>query len=226
MRIRRIVDLSVPIGPTTQVYPGDPQPRLEPHATIGREGYNLLRVQIGSQTGTHVDAPYHFEPEGARVSALDLRLFVGPGFVLDLRGLAPRQRISWPEIEPLLVPAAERLGPGAIALLCTGWAVHFGTPAYLDHPYLDAEACRLMLDLGVRTIGIDAINVDETPDSTHPGEGYPVHHLIARAGGVIAENLHGLEHIDFPDPLISLLPLPLEDADGAPVRAVAMQLEV
>lgn len=226
MRISRIVDLSVPVGPATQVYPGDPQPRLEPHATIARDGYNLLRVQIGSQTGTHVDAPYHFEPDGARVGALDLRLFVGTGLVLDLRGLAPRQRISWQEIEPMLVPAAERLGPGAIALLCTGWAAHFGTPEYLDHPYLDAEACRRMLDLGVRTFGIDAINVDETPDSTHPGEGYPVHHLIARAGGVIAENLHGLEHIDFPDPLICLLPLALEDADGAPVRAVAMQLEV
>lgn len=226
MRIRRILDLSVPVGSSTQVYPGDPQPRLEPHATIARDGFNLLRVQIGSQTGTHVDAPYHFEPDGAGIDALDLRLFVGTGVVLDLRGLVPRQRISLPLIEPLLEPAAKRLGPGAIALLCTGWSAHFGTPAYLDHPYLDAEACRRMLDLGVRTFGIDAINLDETPGNAHPGEGYPVHHLIARAGGVIAENLRGLEDIDFPDPLICLLPLALEDADGAPVRAVAMQVEV
>lgn len=78
-----------------------------------------------------------------------------------------------------------------------------------------------MLDLGVRTFAIDAINIDETPSEI----GYPVHHLIARAGGVIGENLRGLERVDFPDPLVSLLPIALENADGAPVRAVAMQLE-
>lgn len=77
----------------------------------------------------------------------------------------------------------------------------------------------------MRTFGIDAINIDETPDDEHPGEGFPVHHLIAERAGVIAENLTNLAAIDFAEPLISLLPIAFEAADGAPVRAVALQLE-
>ncbi|WP_433833149.1 cyclase family protein [Actinoplanes sp. CA-015351] len=220
MRVRRIVDLSVPIGSETQIYPGDPVPRLSVHSTVERDGFNLLNVDIGSQTGTHVDAPFHFQDSGLRVDQLDLGLFTGPGVLIDVRGLGPRGRISWDLFSDVVFP------PGAIALMCTGWSAFYGTPAYFDHPYLEADACRRMLDLGVRTFCIDAINIDETPSDAHPGVGYPVHHLIASAGGVIGENFRNLELVDFPDPLVSCLPLALENADGAPVRAVAMQLEV
>ncbi|MBB2948900.1 kynurenine formamidase [Actinoplanes lutulentus] len=222
MRVRRIVDLSVPIGSDTQTYPGDPVPRLSVHSTVERDGFNLLHVDMGSQTGTHVDAPFHFQDSGLRVDQLDLGLFTGPGVLIDVRGLGPRGRVGLSEISRY-----ERfLRPGVIALICTGWLDFYGTPAYFDHPYLSADACQRMLDLGVRTFCIDAINIDETPSDDHPGVGYPVHHLIASAGGVIGENFRNLELVDFPDPLVSCLPLALENADGAPVRAVAMQLEV
>lgn len=198
MRVRRIVDLSVPIGPRTQVYPGDPVPQFEVHSTVERDGFNLLHIDLGSQTGTHVDAPYHFQDGGLRIDQLDLGLFAG---------------------------SSAQLGPGVIALICTGWSAHYGTPTYFDNPFLDAAAVQQMLDLGVRTFCLDALNIDETPDRAHPGEGYPVHHLIATAGGVIGENFRNLERVDFPDPFVTCLPIALEDADGAPVRAVAMELE-
>ncbi|WP_436530792.1 cyclase family protein [Actinoplanes sp. HUAS TT8] len=221
MRVRRIVDLSVPVGPDTQVYPGDPVPRAAVHATVRRDGFNLLRLDMGSQTGTHVDAPYHFRDDAPRLHELDLGLFAGTGVVVDVRGVGAREPIGWERFDPY----ANRLGPGVVVLICTGWSEHYGTDAYFDHPYLDADACRRMLGLGVRTFCVDAINIDETPDETHPGVGYPVHHLIAAAGGVIGENFRNLELIDFPDPLVSCLPIALENADGAPVRAVAMQLD-
>lgn len=220
MRVGRVVDLSVSVGPGTVVYPGDPQPELLPAATIERDGFNVLHVRIGSQTGTHVDAPYHFEAAGARVDELDPRLFVGPGLVVDARGLAPRSPLRWRVFEPY----QPRIGPGTILLICTGWSDRWGTPAYFDHPFLDADACRRLLDLGVRTFCVDAVNLDETPDASHPGAGYPVHHLIADAGGVIGENFRNLEAVDFPQPFVSCLPIALAGADGAPVRAVAMEL--
>jgi kynurenine formamidase len=103
----------------------------------------------------------------------------------------------------------------------TGWEERYGTPDYYDHPFLDRRAARLILDAGVRTVAIDALNVDETAvEGEHP-EGYPVHHAILGAGGVIAENLAAL---DFPNPLLSLLPIKLAGSDGAPVRAVAMEV--
>lgn len=213
--------MSVAVGPGTVVYPGDPEPRLAVHSTIERDGFNLLSVAMGSQTGTHVDAPYHFRADGARIDAVDLRLFTGPGVVVDATGLPPRGRITTAHLEPV----RGRLAPGVVVLLRTDWSLHRGTPAYFAHPFLDPAACDLLLAAGVRTIGIDAINLDETPDGEHAGDGYPCHHLIAAVGGIIAENLTAVAGVEeLVDPLVCLFPIRLAGADGAPVRAVAMQL--
>ncbi len=220
MRAERLVDLSVPVGPGTVVYPGDPTPRLAVHSTIERDGFNLLDVAIGSQTGTHVDAPYHFDAATPRIDELPLDLFVGTAVVVDATGLGPRGRITWSRVAPY----SDSLRRGTIALLRTDWSHHYGRPDYFDNPFLDADACRRMLDLGVRTFCIDAINLDETPDDEHSGEGFPVHHLIAEAGGVIGENFRNLALVDWPDPFVTCLPVALEGADGAPVRAVALEL--
>jgi kynurenine formamidase len=220
MRITRLVDLSVPVGPGTVVYPGDPTPALAPHSTIARNGFNLLDVHIGSQTGTHVDAPYHFEDDAARIDEVPLERFLGPAVVVDATAAGERGRITWTYLEPV----AHLLGDGVVVLLHTGWSEHYGSPAYFANPFLDADACRRLLEAGVRTICIDAINLDETPDDDHPGEGFPVHHLIAQAGGVIGENLRNLAQVDWADPFVMCLPIALEAADGAPVRAVAVEL--
>jgi kynurenine formamidase len=219
MKIVRVVDLSHSINAQTQVYPGDPQPRLSQHSTIEKDGFNLLSLQMGSQTGTHVDAPYHFDEDTEKIDEVPLERFVGRGVLLDVTGLADRTEITW----SMISKDATSLIAGDIALIHTGWSKHFGTERYFDHPYLSAEACGKLLEMGVLTFGIDAINIDETPSDTFPGVGFPCHHLIARKAGIISENLCNFDFIDFPDPLISLLPIKLEQADGAPVRAVAMQ---
>jgi len=219
--VTRVVELSHVVGPDTQVYPGDPVPRLSPVATIDADGCNVLHVEMGSQSGTHVDAPYHFRSDGARIDAMEPAAFVGTGVLADVTGKPPRAGITAGDLAGI----ADELRPGRILLLHTGWDRHWGTEAYFDHPFLDADAARRVLDLGVRTIGLDAPSIDETvPDGPHP-TGFACHHLIARAGGVIAENLTGLSAVDFPDPLVSLLPIRLANADGAPVRAVALRIE-
>ncbi|MBV9922882.1 MAG: cyclase family protein [Pseudonocardia sp.] len=212
MQVRRIVDLSVPLGPGTQVYPGDPAPELIPRATLDRDGYNLLALHLGSQTGTHVDAPYHVRAHGLAVDALDPALCTGPATVVDVRGTPPKAPITADR-----VPDAPLR---SIALVHTGWAAHYGTPAYFDHPFLHPDAVRRMLERGVRTFCIDAPSIDPTPD-----HGLAAHHLVADAGGVIGENFRNLELVDWPDPFVSCLPIKLEGADGAPVRAVAMELD-
>ena len=217
MAILELVDLSVPLQEGVPTYPGDPQLEFGPHSTVARDGFNLLTVHMGTQTGTHVDAPFHFEDDAPTLDRLPLTAFVGPGRIADLRDLGAREPITREHLAGVL----DDLVPGTIVLLHTGWSRHFGTERYFDHPYLDADACRALLDAGVRTIGIDAINIDETPDETHPGVGFPVHHLIAQAAGVICENLTNLAAVRDPSPTVSLLPLAFVGTDGAPVRAVA-----
>jgi kynurenine formamidase len=139
--------------------------------------------------------------------------------VVDVTGLAPRTPITWEH----LAPAADAFGPGVIVLLRTGWDVHRASDTYFTHPFLDGGACARLLDLGVRTIGIDAINIDETPAGDLDLERFRCHAQISAAGGVIVENLAGLDAIDFPAPVISVLPLRLAGGDGAPARAVAIE---
>lgn len=216
---RRIVDLSHPVDGDTPVYPGDPVPAFTPATTLAEDGYNVLHVQMGSQTGTHLDAPYHFLEDGARVEDLDLALLCGPAVIADVRGKAPRQAIAWSD----LAPVADSLGPGRLLVLHTGWSEHWGTDRYAAHPFLDGDAAARIVDLGVRTVAIDAMSLDETTDVPEHPSGFAAHYAVLGAGGAIAENLNNLAAVDFPDPVVSLLPVLLRGADGAPVRAVAME---
>jgi kynurenine formamidase len=221
MKIVRVQDLSHTINSSTRVYPGDPRPRLERHSSIAKDDFNLLSVQIGSQTGTHVDAPYHFDEQTEKLHEIPIERFLGRGVILNASGLAPRTNIEWKKIES----DAKGIREGDIALIHTGWSKYFGTEKYFEHPYLSTEACQKLLEAGVLVFGIDAINIDETPDDEHPGVGFPVHHLIAKRGGIICENLTNFDSINFNNPLIALFPTKFDDADGAPVRAVAIEMQ-
>ncbi|MFC4562588.1 cyclase family protein [Nocardiopsis mangrovi] len=219
MRVTRIVDLSRPVGPGTQSYPGDRTPALEPSARLAEDGYNSSELHMSTHNGTHADAPFHFLADGARLSDLPLELFTGPAVVADVRGRGDRSPITAADLEPWR-PSFAR---GTVVLLHTGWSAHYGTDRYFDHPYLAGDAARMLVAAGVRTIGIDAPSPDETPFAGHPGSGWDAHLAVLGANGTIIENLCGLELLDFPDPWFSAFPLRLDSGDGAPVRAVAMR---
>jgi len=218
MRIVRVIDLSHPIDANTQVYPGDPVPKLEQHSTIDKDGFNLMSVEMGSQSGTHVDAPYHFDNGTPKIDELELSKFIGEALVLDCSWVTARESITLEKVKDQLPEAIPQM-----VLFRTNWDQFYKTDEYFNNPYLDAALVELFISKGVSCFGIDAINVDETPDDTHPGIGFPVHHLIAKAAGVICENLTNLSAIDFKNPIVSLLPMKFIGIDGAPVRAVALE---
>ncbi|PRY43169.1 kynurenine formamidase [Geodermatophilus tzadiensis] len=218
--VRDVVDLSHPLDDDTPVYPGDPVARFSPATTVAADGYNVLHVRMGSQTGTHVDAPYHFLEDGPRIDEIPLEHCLGPAVVADVRGKPPHGRIEWAD----LAPWVDRLAPGRILLLRTGWDEHWGTDAYFDHPYLTGEAAARVVDAGVRTVGLDALSLDETVLGGEPADGFAAHLAVLGAGGVIVENLRDLGRVPAVDPVVSVLPLRLAGADGAPVRAVAFRL--
>jgi len=176
---------------------------------------------MGSQSGTHVDAPYHFDNETKRIDELALNLFMGSATVIDCGELVARQPIT----AELIAEQLDLVQHGDIVLFKTGWSRHYGKEEYFNNPYIDAELVESLLARGVLTFGLDAINIDETPDASHPGVGFPAHHLIAKAGGVICENLTNLDAIDFDRPVVSILPIKFVGIDGAPVRAVALEVE-
>lgn len=213
-QIKRIVDLSHPLSNGLMVYPGDPVPYVSIATTIASHGYNLKAIFLGSQTGTHVDAPYHFRDDGATIDRMPLDLFIGPGVVVRVPGKAAREPITLKDLEPY----RDRIRPGAIVLFNTNWYQKHGQTDFYDHPFLSPEAGEYLLSRGVRTVCVDAINIDPTG-----GTEFPIHEMWAAAGGIIGENMANFDKIEHPEPLIVMFPLNLVGADGAPVRAVALE---
>ena len=211
----RLVDLSHPLMESTPVYPGDPEPKIFTATTVAADGYNLSHVHLGTQTGTHIDAQFHFRDDGATVDRMPLELTVGPAVVVDVTGKEPGERITLADLEP----HRSALTPGCIVLFATGWYHHAGTDRFFEHPYLAAEVGEAILEAGVRTLAIDTLNADFTG-----GQEFPIHEMFADAGGYIAENLANTGALT-PGvrPFLVLLPLNLVGCDGAPVRAVALE---
>ncbi|MEU1207449.1 cyclase family protein [Nocardia sp. NPDC005825] len=210
----RILDLSVPIRSGMPVYPGDPEVTVRPALTVAADGVNVLHLDLGSQTGTHVDAPRHIDDALPALDELPLERFTGPAVVVDARAVGAGGAIGREYFEG-------RVAAGVIVLVATGWSEHWGTHEYLNHPHLTVSAAEYLVAAGVRTVGIDALGVDPTP-----AEEIPVHRILCGAHAVIAENLTGLAAVLAEQEAgqrveVSLFPLRLPGADGAPVRAVA-----
>jgi kynurenine formamidase len=211
--IKKIVDLSHALTADTPVYPGDPIPNFTVATTIESEGYNLFNVMLGSQTGSHVDAPYHFNNQGATVDKMDLKYFMGRGLIIDVSHKKSKEQITLDEI----VKYEKQIEEADIVLFRTDWYKKAGTDEFYDHPFLSKAGGEYLLSKGIKTAGIDSINLDNTG-----GIEFPIHEMYAKAGGIIAENLANLDSVDFTAPFIFFLPLKLKGCDGSPVRAVAI----
>lgn len=206
-------DLSHPLESGMQTYPNDPAVSLVPHAAFDADGYRVTALSMGSHTGTHVDAPSHTEPGGKTLGEFDVETFSFDAQVVDVR-LGARAAIG--------VSALPEPTDADLLVLRTGWDEHWGTDRYLDHPYLTQSAAAWCVDNGYH-VAIDALNVDPTP-SPNAGDaepaGFDAHHTILGAGHLIYENLTGLDRVPARCE-VHAYPLAL-DADGAPVRAVAI----
>ncbi|OCH93483.1 putative cyclase [Obba rivulosa] len=181
---------------------------------------NVHTLTLGSHTGTHIDAPYHFFLDGCTVDQLELStLCAAPAIVVDLRHKGAHDRIEWADLSA----HASHMRPGAVLLLCTGWSKYWATPQYRDHPFLDPAAATRVMEMGVRVLGTDTLSPDEMTGDEDTGE---VHRVVLGKGGVIVENLTQLDELldsRWRDPLVSLLPLNLAGCDGSPIRAVAWE---
>ena len=86
-----------------------------------------------------------------------------------------------------------------------------------DFIYLDKSACNLLVDAGVKTVGLDYITVDP-----YGSEGFPAHKTLLSNGVCIIECIN-LEHVDPGEYFLMCLPLKLTGTDGAPARAVLIK---
>jgi len=209
-----IIDLTHTITPETFVYPGTPAPMFSATRSITRDGARETLLQVGSHTGTHMDAPRHILPDGFGLDQLPASQFCGRAAVIDVSHLEPGSVIT----ADFLRAQNGYLRSADFALFYTGWEKKWDTEAFLNDPFpiLDEEAAQYLVSCGLKGVGTDAISVDALSDV-----GFSAHHVLLNGGLVIVENLCLKKLVGRRDIMFFALPLKFENADGAPVRAIA-----
>ena len=62
----------------------DPPLQIETCCTVQQQGFTVSRLSMGTQTGTHIDAPAHFALDGATLEALPVQALIGRYLWVDL----------------------------------------------------------------------------------------------------------------------------------------------
>ena len=183
--------------------------------------FQIGKIEMVANTGTYIDCPFHRFADGQDLSE------VPPEHFMELPGVV----ISVPYTGTLAVTADHLRksdgrprqrgagGPmeGHAVLIHTGWAAHWKTDNYYeDHPFLTEEAAQWLRDCGVRLVGIDSHNIDDTR-----GNSRPVHTTLLGAGILIVEHLCNLEALPAEGFIFSAIPPKFKGVGTFPVRAMA-----
>jgi len=204
----RVIDLSQQLSSRSLSYPGTSVVYEVDDIDIGDPDARVSRFSsFDIHGGTHMDAPLHFDPSGASIDAMELRLW-------PLRLV----QVGTPWVETASVPADCK---GAAILFYTGWQEKAGTPAYyVGFPHISAAAAALLVERGVGLVGIDSPSVD----GIEANPTYSTHKLLCGAGIPIVEGLVNLDLLVALDEDVrfAAFPLALEALEASPVRAVAL----
>jgi isatin hydrolase len=217
-----------------------------PVAVVSRGPFHTRWLMLAEHTGTHFDAPTHWVPPpgsglpgagpaGAIATDLvPLEQLTGPAVVVDVtRGLDDAPCGVSPQIGVVALESFEaqhgRLQAGDVVLLRTGWDSHYVTsPAgsrYLTDcvggrapgwPAPTAEFVSLLVERGVRCLGVDTPSVGATED------GYPAHYAGLAHGVVYVEGLARLAQLPVRSAIFIFLPIAIRGGSGAPGRAVCL----
>jgi arylformamidase len=205
-----LIDLTHPIDNKIPVFPGEPGPKISIIADHGNHGYRVKWLEMGSHTGTHMDAPFHLMANGKTLDQFPISQFTGFATVIPI---PPFTRLI--EI-PFLTRFQEKIKESEFVLFVTGWSKFWGTDNYFrDFPVLTEDAAQWLTGHPLKGIGMDTISVDPV-DSVS----LQIHHIILHAGWIIIENLIFPEKFQADKPVFHCFPLRIADADGSPVRAV------
>ena len=211
----RIFDVTVPITETMPVWPGRPRVRIEQLSRMDRgDPSNVSRLEIGSHTGTHVDAPYHFVQRGMTVDRLPLELLIGAAFILEVDQLEGN-RIDVYDLARNHFPRDTK------RLLIKTTNSHFWedrlTEFERDYVHLTPNAADWLVKRGVQLLGVDYLSVEAFNDRD-----FRVHQALLSAGVVIVEGLN-LSRVPVGRCQLVCLPLKVQDSEAAPARVLVIR---
>jgi len=207
-------------------------PVITPVARHDQGGAAVNTISLNEHSGSHVDAPFHFDARGLTmaevpVDALLLRPFCKYDLSQDEH--QPGELIGVDHLQAAERRAGFTIQPRDVAILELGWDCNLpGGPEGRDptwwgrnQPGLANEACEYLAGLGVAAVGCDTAACDVAAvDAEMSGAHGHVSAFLPR-GILIVEGLTGLADVPATG-LFLALPLKVAEGTGSPIRVVLL----
>ncbi len=170
---------------------------------------NATALTMSVHAGTHLDAPFHFLPDGAGIDALPLERFIGPAMV---HAVDANRYITEAQVNAIPLDGVTRV------LFKTRNSQLLKRREY-DPNFVafSVEAARALVARGVDLVGLDYLSV------AHADEQVPVHRAFLDHGVVLLEGID-LSEVRPGHYELICFPLRLRGLDGAPCRAVLREI--
>ena len=212
----KVIDLTLTISENIPTFPGSPQPNFINWESIEKDGYNLELLFLSTHTGTHIDAPYHFVKKGQKIDQIMTKRLVTEAILIKIRK-GSDQAITKNDIQKFEKKYG-KINDGSTVIFHTDWQKNLNKKSYfMKNPGLGTSAAKYLASKKINLVGIDSPSIDLGKD-----EKFSVHHILAKSGILIVENLTNLDKINSQKFHLIVAPLKLKNATGSPVRAMAL----
>lgn len=204
------IDVTVPIRPGMVHWPDNPGVELE----VTKESVDgglcfVSKLTMGVHTGTHFDAPVHFDVPGGGIEALPVAALVGVARVVAVEG----RTIDRADVEPLNLKEGDR-----VLFKTSNSARCWNTDEFVpDYVYVTEAAARHLADRRIALLGVDYLSMGG------PDDGPRAHRVLMRAGVIILEGLD-LRRVGPGTFEMVALPVLIPGSDGAPARVLLRSL--
>jgi kynurenine formamidase len=226
---RNVVDLTHVLGTQFPLFPGAAPFRIQQAVSHDKDGYYGSILTYWEHSGTHMDAPVHFAPNGLFVDQLRIENLVVPAVVINITEKVRRDPDA--VVTPDDIRAWERrygrIPDNAAVLMASGWGARAGSveafrntdsSGVMHFPGFGKEAIDFLLtERRIAGIGVDTLSLDHGPSTT-----FAVHYTLLPTNRWGLENLANLESIPPSGATLFVGAPKIASGSGGPTRVMAV----
>jgi len=205
----KIYDLTITINNETLKWPSDPDIEIKKFLSIKNgDKVNLSILKLGSHTGTHIDAPFHFLKNGKSIDKIDIKNLIGKCFVKfvnsDVITIEEIKDIDYKNYDKILFKTKNSKYLKKVKF-------------FKNYVYLSKEAAGFLVKKKVKLIGIDYLSIEGFGSV----DNY-VHKILLKNEVIIIEGLD-MSKVGEGEYFLISLPLKLGGLDGSPARVILIK---
>ncbi len=191
---------------------------ISPAKTMDKEGWNASVLTFYSHSGTHMDAPIHFNASNETIDQIPVSQFIGKAWVIDVRHIGNKGLITYLDISAQLTDFQQ----GDSLILWTDWSNYINSDAYRnDLPRVSEELARWCVQNKVKMLAVEPPSI---ADVNNLEEVTRIHRILL-GNVIIIEGLTNIGEISSRWVELIALPLKIAGGDGSPTRVIAIEKE-